>query len=556
MWFRGQDFAKELRRVRSEDQERILTELESRVCEQVLALRGTPGVQEVLEESLYRERRRLKDDGGHSPAYEGDQAFWEQIQRSIRHASDRDLRMLLRRSIRHYGEEIAGNFDPRVYKVATRILPSGLSVLMNAMSPKRLFTRLPEFPSIEDSIMIGGATEEARRLHEQGTVILVPTHVSNLDSIVVGYALYQLGLPPFIYGAGLNLFTNPLLSFFMHNLGAYTVDRKKSDPLYKEVLKHYATLTLEFGYDNIFFPGGTRSRSGAIERRLKYGLLGTGVQAYINNLQRKRERPKLFIVPMTLSFDLVLEAETLIDDFLKEVGKARYIIDDDEFAQPKRVFEFVSKLVSLNSKLHVTLSSACDVFGNPVNPDGESLDPCGRTIDISRYVLKNGEPAPVADRDAEYTREVGQHIMKSYLCDNVVSSTHVVARALFGTLLDRNPRMDVLRVLRTGGQDDDIELSELYRATEGLLNELKARQAKNEIRLAPSLSKPAEDVVADALALYSTYHTRPAARRRGDRVVAVDRTLLLYYQNRVEGYGLPGRPALSADHRSLAQKPA
>ncbi|MEO1334299.1 MAG: 1-acyl-sn-glycerol-3-phosphate acyltransferase, partial [Myxococcota bacterium] len=322
---RGQDFAKELRRVRSEDQERILTELESRVCEQVLALRGTPGVQEVLEESLYRERRRLKDDGGHSPAYEGDQAFWEQIQRSIRHASDRDLRMLLRRSIRHYGEEIAGNFDPRVYKVATRILPSGLSVLMNAMSPKRLFTRLPEFPSIEDSIMIGGATEEARRLHEQGTVILVPTHVSNLDSIVVGYALYQLGLPPFIYGAGLNLFTNPLLSFFMHNLGAYTVDRKKTDPLYKEVLKHYATLTLEFGYDNIFFPGGTRSRSGAIERRLKYGLLGTGVQAYINNLQRKRERPKLFIVPMTLSFDLVLEAETLIDDFLKEVGKARYI---------------------------------------------------------------------------------------------------------------------------------------------------------------------------------------------------------------------------------------
>ena len=542
--------------MRSEDQERILTELESRVCERLAdPADGGGRVQDVLEESLYCERRRLKEDGGRSPAHEGDAAFWDDIQRGLRHASQRDLRMLLRRAIRHYGEEIAGNFDPRVYKVATRLLPPGLSVLMNAMSPKRLFTRLPELPSIDESIIVQGETEQVRRLHERGTVILVPTHVSNLDSIVVGYALYKIGLPPFIYGAGLNLFTNPLLSFFMHNLGAYTVDRKKTDPLYKDVLKHYATLTLEFGYDNIFFPGGTRSRSGAIERKLKYGLLGTGVQAYINNLKRQRPQPNLYVVPMTLSFDLVLEAETLIDDFLKEVGKARYIIDDDEFAQPKRVFEFVSKLVGLNSKLHVTLSAACDLFGNPVDDSGESLDPCGRAIEPHRYVLRQGEPQPVADRDTEYTREVGQHIMASYAKDNVISSTHVVARALFGLLLDRNPRMDVLRVLRTGGRDDDLELADVYRATERLLSALKGRAEQGQLRLADSVRRPAEDVVTEALALYSTYHTRPAARRKGDRVVASDRTLLLYYQNRLEGYDLPGRPALTSDHRSLAKRP-
>ena len=51
----------------------------------------------------------------------------------------------------------------------------------------------------------------------------------------------------------------------MHNLGAYTVDRRKRDPLYKRVLKEYATMTLELGYDYLFFPGGSRSRSGAIE---------------------------------------------------------------------------------------------------------------------------------------------------------------------------------------------------------------------------------------------------------------------------------------------------
>ena len=100
-----------------------------------------------------------------------------------------------------------------------------------------------------------------------------------MDSLVLGYAIYRLGLPPVIYGAGLNLFSNPLVGFFMHNLGAYTVDRRKRDPLYKRVLKEYATMTLELGYDNLFFPGGTRSRSGAIERYLKLGLAGVGVRS-------------------------------------------------------------------------------------------------------------------------------------------------------------------------------------------------------------------------------------------------------------------------------------
>ena len=40
-------------------------------------------------------------------------------------------------------------------------------------------------------------------------------------------ALFRLGLPPYTYGAGLNLFSNKMIGFFMHNLGAYKVDRRK-----------------------------------------------------------------------------------------------------------------------------------------------------------------------------------------------------------------------------------------------------------------------------------------------------------------------------------------
>ncbi len=45
------------------------------------------------------------------------------------------------------------------------------------------------------------------------------------------------------------------------------------------MLKAYSCVILERGYHSLFFPGGTRSRSGAVERRLKLGLAGTGVEA-------------------------------------------------------------------------------------------------------------------------------------------------------------------------------------------------------------------------------------------------------------------------------------
>lgn len=543
--------------MRPEDQSRILSELESRTVEdKVRAMEGGGlTLAETLEDSVYHERRRLREDRGKSPAFKKDQAFWELVGREMRKASDKQARSLLRRVCRHYGEEIAGNFDDRVYQVVTRAMPPALGLLLNAVSPLKLARKLPELPSIDDAVVVQGEVEQLRTLHEKGTVVLVPTHVSNLDSIVVGYALYRVGLPPFLYGAGLNLFTNPLLSFFMHNLGAYTVDRKKRDPLYKEVLKAYATLTLENGYDNIFFPGGTRSRSGAIEQRLKLGLAGCGLNAYIHNLRKEKARPKIFVVPCTLSFQLVLEAETLIDDFLKEVGKARYIIDDDEFTQPTRLYEFMTQLVSLDSKIHVTISRALDPFGNPVDDKGESLDPCGRAIDTARYVQTAGGPAHVADRDMEYTGEVGLQIMDAYLRDNVVESTHVTAYAIFSLLRERNPRMSVLRVIRTGGAEDDLEVKDVYKRTAAVMEKLRHMSDDSRIRLGPSVRGSAEDVVSDALAHFAIYHKRPAASRRGDRIEPTDRTLLLYYQNRLEGYGLEslgGAPSLSSDHRSLA----
>ena len=109
-------------------------------------------------------------------------------------------------------------------------------------------------------LRVQGDVEHLRGLQNEGSLVFVPTHSSNLDSIVLAQAMDISGLPPVVYGAGKNLFTNPIISFFMHNLGAYRVDRRIRVGLYKEVLKLYSQVMIERGYHSLFLP----RRHGAV----------------------------------------------------------------------------------------------------------------------------------------------------------------------------------------------------------------------------------------------------------------------------------------------------
>ncbi|MBI1949616.1 MAG: 1-acyl-sn-glycerol-3-phosphate acyltransferase [Deltaproteobacteria bacterium] len=543
--------------MRARDRERVLSELTSRVVEET-AKAGR--VEEALADAVYHEQRRLKED--RSKTRDEELGFWRDVRDEMRRASERALLDQLKRVVARYGNEICGQFDERVYNSVTRAGEPMLGLLLNAVSPKRIMSELFDerhLPRFDDSVVLQGEIPLLHKLRERGTLILVPTHVSNLDSIAVGYALWKLGLPPFLYGAGLNLFSNQMLGFFMRNLGAYTVDRRKQDPLYKRVLKEYCTLTLENGYDNIFFPGGTRSRAGAVEKKLKLGLLGCGLPAYTHNLQAgKRDKERFYIIPATLSFQLVLEAETLIDDFLKEQGKARYIITDDEFSRPKRVFDFLTQLLSLDSKIFFTIGRPIDPCGNAVDDEGESLDPCGRRIDATRELWVDGKPAVDEQRDAELTREVGERLTEAYARDTVIQCTHLTAHATLNLLRKANAGVDFVRLLRGGGRADDVPLRELHAEVRRLLDELRGLNKRDGVRLGPiALDRDAEDVVADGLRHFSIYHAQPAVQRKGDRVSSGDRSLLFYYSNRLEGYRLERgsglRSPLTPDHRALAK---
>lgn len=490
-------------------------------------------VYAYLADALYQERRRIErgnaeDDG--QPAYI---ALLDEAAQAIRGARGRQERALLA-LIGHYADEIHNRFSERTYNFATRFLPGALTRLLTAAQPSQLLGA--DFDPAS-RLKVEGPLEQLRALSQTHTLLVAPTHLSNLDSPLIGYGLYAANLPPCIYGAGLNLFTNPTMAFFMSRLGAYTVDRRKSHALYKDVLKDYSIESFRRGAHSLFFPGGTRSRSGRIETHLKKGLLGTAIQAWQENLADRRPGGEILVVPCTLSFALCLEAETLIEDALAEAGKARYIITDDEFSEARTVASFARRVLSLDASTHIRFGAPLDLLGNPVDAAGRSLGPDGEHIDRAAYVTDR-EGAVVWDeqRDRVYTDRLASAITAAYKRDNIALSTHVAGFVAWELLKQQWPRLDTFQLAVLRPSERRLPRSAFLAAVQRVSEAIRQRAQAGRMREALP-EGGAEGLFEDALFRFSGYHKRPALRQLGDEI-EVGPKLALYYGNRLRGYGL------------------
>jgi glycerol-3-phosphate O-acyltransferase len=489
----------------------------------------------ALNEVAFHETRRL--EAQRDEEAKTSLGFWRGLLRRIARMTDDEKREALRSIAERMANDVAGNFDPRVYKLAIGVAPQLLTGVMRPSSlPKELAISTPlGTRALDEMLTIEGEIELLQRLEKKGTLVYVPTHASNVDSLAFGYALERAKLAPVVYGAGKNLFTNPIISFFMHNLGAYRVDRRVRAGLYKDVLKAYSCVMIERGYHSLFFPGGTRSRSGMVERHLKLGLAGTAVEAFARNQFFGVKRPVWF-VPATINYGLVMEAETLMEDHLKEAGKHRYIIEDDEFSRLDRWIAFFRKLTGTSGACIIRFGRPLDPFGNPVDDDGNSIAPGGKQVDPATYVMRRGQPTIDPKRDAAYTRELGDKILEVYRKETVLTATQLVAHVMFRRLVRESPDMDLFARLRLRGdvRVDEDELREDVGQTRDRAVEL---ERQGEVRVSSFVRRrSAEDLLSRAMQVWDGYHTKSAARREGASIVIDDPTLLLYYQNRVLDY--------------------
>jgi len=185
-----------------------------------------------------------------------------------------------------------------------------------------------------------------------------------------------------------------------------------------------------------------------------------------------------------------------------------------------------------------------DPFTNRVLDDGRSVDLRGRTVDPATYVTRDGHPVIDEVRDAQYTRELGEAICRSYARETVLLATHLVAGAAFGKLRDAFPGDDLFKLLR---HRDEVFVpsDEMERRVADLADRARALEDQGAVVLGPGIRGASAATILDAATrAWSGYHTNAVLRPAQGGVVLGDTNLLLYYQNRLAVSGLgfhPGR---------------
>jgi len=327
----------------------------------------------------------------------------------------------------------------------------------------------------------------------------------------------------------------------MNALGAYKVDRRKKNLVYLETLKTYSKEAIQFGCHSLFFPGGTRSRSGMIESRLKLGLLSTAIEAQRANYQNELNdiSGKVFIVPVTINYHFVLEAPGLIQEHLSQTGQERYYKESDEFSTSYKIFKFLVKFFTKGSDISVSIGRAMDVLGNYVDQDGNSLDKRGRKIDTRDYFISDGKISLDQQREEEYTNMLGKRIVEEFHKINRVFSSHIVAFVAFELIKAKNNKLDIFDLIRLPEEDIFLPYEEFKASCQLVLDRIMELKSKGKIDAAPHLKRTMDEIITHGLDNVGMYHAkRPLIRDKQGDIATEDMSLLYFYHNRLHGYGL------------------
>jgi glycerol-3-phosphate O-acyltransferase len=165
----------------------------------------------------------------------------------------------------------------------------------------------PLYPILRKVERIYEHGDRARAATARGHVVWVSNHKSHLDYLVEPLALDDSGIRPPLIAAGINLFGGAMGLLHRHVTGAIPIRRNSKDPAYLMTLRGYVAEVLK-RHDVLYYAEGGRSYSGEMKAP-KTGLLQAALAA---------DRASLAIVPMAVSYDIVLEDRILASQASKK----------------------------------------------------------------------------------------------------------------------------------------------------------------------------------------------------------------------------------------------
>jgi glycerol-3-phosphate O-acyltransferase len=159
------------------------------------------------------------------------------------------------------------------------------------------------------------ASPSAVPVPRDAIVIYLMNHRSNADYVLVGYVLS--GRVAISYAVGEWARTFPL-EYIFKSFGAYFIRRKYREKLYHTVLERYVQLITRNGVTQGIFLEGGLSRDG------KLGKAKIGLLDYVLGVARDPAlRNRLYVVPVAINYDRVLEDRSLLRELDAREGRRR-----------------------------------------------------------------------------------------------------------------------------------------------------------------------------------------------------------------------------------------
>ncbi len=146
--------------------------------------------------------------------------------------------------------------------------------------------------------------ERLKDLSREGSFVLLPSHKSYIDFLVVSWVLFKANMPLPMIVAGENLSFFPMGAVFRRG-GAFFIRRTfRGDRLYAAVVDAYVRRLIKDGFAIELFLEGMRSRTGKLLTP-KFGLLNMIVSAV-----RGMDSRPVFFVPISIGYERIVEAES------------------------------------------------------------------------------------------------------------------------------------------------------------------------------------------------------------------------------------------------------
>lgn len=194
--------------------------------------------------------------------------------------------------------------------------------------------------------------ERVREAAKSGPLILIPSHRSHVDYLILSYLFFNYDLMPPHIAAGVNLSFWPMGPIFRHS-GAFFLRRSfRGNKLYSVVFEAYVRKLIKEGYNLEFFIEGTRSRTGKMLPP-KLGML----TMLSDSLLQHPEIKDTMLVPVSVDYERIVEESSYLKE-LQGGGKEKEsfvgVIKASKHVRTNygRVFVQFGQPISLRNYLH------------------------------------------------------------------------------------------------------------------------------------------------------------------------------------------------------------